>query len=140
MLQSTFYQDFSGHGTALWYLMSTSRGITKRKSVFFISLPSLMEKHGSWAVLPGPPLSNSGIITVRGHLLAVGGQEQRSPKKDVYMYFFGTNEWLKVSEIQYPRHSCSCLALSDKKFVVMGGQDEEQEFSCKVEQYNITLS
>lgn len=139
-LQSAFYQDSSG--AALWYLTSTNRGcgINQHKPVFFISLTHLIEKRGSWVVLPEPPLSNSGVVTVRGHLLAIGGQEQRAAKKDVYMFFFGTNEWLKVSEIQYPRHSCSCVPLSDKKFVVMGGFDEEAEYSCRVDQYNITFN
>lgn len=146
-LQSTLYQNSSG--TALWYLMSTNRGrkVGQPRHVFFISLEHLIERRGAWAVLPEPPLSDSGAVTVRGHLLAVGGhdrhsrkKEQNACKKDVYMFFFGTNEWLKVSEIQYPRHSCSCVQLSDKKFVVIGGADEEADYSCRVDQYNITFS
>lgn len=141
-LQSAFYQD-SSTGTALWYLMGTSRscGLSRRRPVFFISLTNLLERRGSWAVLPDPPLSNPGAVTVRGHLLAVGGHDQHGCKKDVHMFFFGTNEWLKVSELQYPRHSVSCVALSNQKskFVVLGGRDEEEEYSCKVDQYNINF-
>lgn len=139
-LQSAFYQDASS-GVALWYLISTSRGcgLSRRKPVFFISLTHLIERRGTWAVLPEPPLSNSGAVTVSGYLLAVGGRDQHTCKKDVHMFFPGTNEWLKVSEIQYPRHSCSCVPLSNKKFVVVGGMDEEMEYSCRVDQYNITF-
>lgn len=143
-LQSAFYQDPS-NGTALWYLVSTNRscGLNRRRPVFFISLSNLLERHGTWAVLPDPPLSNSGVATVRGHLLTVGGRDQHGCRKDVHMFFFGTNEWLKVSELQYPRHSVSCVPLtnlkSKAKFVVLGGQDEEEEYSCKVDQYNINF-
>lgn len=140
-LQSAFYQDQSG--TALWYLMGTNRGcgLSRRRPVYFISLTNLLEKRGSWAVLPDPPLSNSGAVTVRGHLLAVGGRDPHGCKRDVHMFFFGTNEWLKVAELQYPRHSVSCVTLSNQKskFVVLGGQDEEEEFSFRVDQYNLNL-
>ena len=146
--QSTLYQN-PNTGAALWYLMSTNRGrkVGQPRNVFFISLTNLIERRGTWAVLPEPPLSDSGAVTVRGQLLAIGGhdrqtgkKDQNACKKDVYMYFFGTNEWLKVSELQYPRHSCSCVQLSDKKFVILGGADEESEYSCRVDQYNIGFS
>jgi hypothetical protein len=142
-LQSAFYQDQSG--TALWYLMSTSRGcgLSGKRPVYFISMTNLLEKRGSWAELPDPPLSNSGAVTVRGHLLAVGGRDPHGCKKDVHMFFFGTNEWLKVAELQSPRHSVTCVNLSSvkSKFVVLGGgsEDEEEDFSCKVDQYDINI-
>ncbi len=141
-LQSTFYHDTSrSNGVALWYLVGTNRGsgLKRRKPVFCVSIPQLIEGRAYWSIIPDPPLTNSGAVTVRGHLLAVGGSDQQ-PKKDVHMYFPGTNEWLKVSEIQYPRHSCSCVALTNKKFVVVGGgEGVEEEYSCKVDQYTISF-
>ena len=141
-LQSTLYQSPTSN-VALWYLVSTNKGcgLNGQRPVFFISLTNLLERRGTWAVLPQPPLCNSGVVTVRGHLLAIGGHDRNNSKKDVHMFFFGTNEWLKVSEIQYPRHSCSCVCLSNNKskFVVLGGQDDEEKFSCKVDQFNINF-
>ena len=140
-LQSALYHD-NATGSAFWYLTSTSRGcgISKRRPVYFIAVGNLMERRGTWQVLPPPPLVNSAPVAVRGHLLAVGGHDQHSCKKDIHMFFFGTNEWLKVADLQFPRHSCTCAPLSEKKFVVLGGQEEEVEYSCRVSQYNITYA
>ena len=77
---------------------------------------------------------------MRGHLLAVGGRDKHTERKEIYMYFPGTSEWLNVASLEYPRHSITCVPLSDKKFVVLGGKDESAEFSTKVDQYNMTLS
>lgn len=139
-LQSCVFRNTSrANGITLWYLMNTSRGcgLDHRKPVFSVSLKHLVEGRGAWATLPDPPLNNSGAVTIKGHLLAIGGQDQHATKKDMHMYFHGTNEWLKVGELQYARHSCSCVALSDNKFVVVGGKDEENEYSCRVYQYDV---
>ena len=143
-MQSAFFYDTAqGNEMALWYLMSTSRGcgLNRRRPVYFVRLHNLIERRGSWTVLPDPPLINSGAVTVKGHLLAVGGSDKHSAKKDIHMYFPGTNEWLKVAVLQYSCHSCSCAPLSDKntKFIVVGGQGEGEEYLCKMVQYNITL-
>ena len=73
---------------ALWYLLSSSRGcgISQNRLVYAISLQHLVKKHGSWLVIPGPPYADSGVITMRGHLLAVGGREKHTERK-IYMYF-----------------------------------------------------
>ena len=142
-MQSAIYHDTSrSNGVAIWYLMRTGKGcgLDGRRPVFSVSLPHLIEKRTTWSVLPDPPLSNSAPVTVRGHLLAVGGRDQHACKKDIHMYFPGTNEWLKVADIQYPRHSCSCIPLSDKKFVVLGGQEKDVEYSCKVDQFDIKFN
>ena len=139
-LQSCVFRNTSRtNNTTLWYLVSTNRGcsLDRRRPVFSISLRHLVEGHGTWAVLPDPPLSNCGAVTVKGHLLAIGGHDQHATKKDMHMYFHGTNEWLRVGELQHSRDSCSCVALSDSKFVVVGGKDDEKEYSGLVYQYDV---
>lgn len=141
-LQScTFKNSSRANSTMLWYLISTSRGcgLDRHRPVFAVSLNHLIDGRGKWAVLPDPPLNNSGAVTVKGHLLAIGGHDQHATKKDLHMYFHGTNEWLKVGELQHARHSCTCVTLSDSnsKFVVVGGKDDENEYSSLVYQYDI---
>lgn len=139
MQSCVFRNNNQENGATLWYLMSMGRGcgLDRRKPVFSVSLKHLVEGSGSWVVLPDPPLNNSGAVTIKGHLLAIGGHDQHTTKKDIHMYFHGTNEWLKVGDLQHSRHSCSCVSLSDNKFVVVGGKDEEKEYSCRVYQYDV---
>ena len=139
-LQSCIFRNPSQpDGTTLWYLVSTSRGcgLDQRRPVFAVSLQHLVQGCTTWAVLPDPPLNNSGAVTVNGQLLAVGGHDQHAIKKDLHMYFHGTNQWLRVGELEHCRHSCSCVALSDSKFVVVGGKDVENEYSPLVYRYNL---
>ena len=135
-LQSCSYRT---NGTAIWYLMSTSRGcgLDRRKPVYAVSLKDLIDDAVSWETIPDPPLDDAGAVAFKGHLMAVGGHDQHATKKDIHMYFPGTNEWLRVGELQHVRHSCSCVSLSEKKFVVVGGKEEETEYSCRVYQYNL---
>lgn len=143
-LQSASYFSSSRNRTvALWYLLSSSRGCGIRQSrpAYAVSLPQLLEGRGSpWSVIPDPPFVDSGAVTLRGHLLAVGGRDRHCERREIYMYFPGTSEWLNVANLEYPRHSVTCFPLSDKKFIVLGGKDETAEYSTKVDQYNMTLS
>lgn len=142
-LQSTSYINSTRNGTtAIWYLVSSSRGsgISQKRPVYAISLTNLIERRSSWSVIPDPPFTDSGAVTLRGHLLAVGGRDKHTEKKEIHMYFPGTCEWLNVASLEYPRHSVTCLPLSDKKFIVIGGKDESGDYSTKVDQYNMTLS
>ena len=144
-LQSTSYIGKSrdrGRTVALWYLMGTSRGsgISRNRPVYAVSLPDLIKGHGTWSVIPDPPFADSGAVTLRGHLLAVGGRDRHTERKEIHMYFPGTSEWLNVASLEYPRHSISCIPLGDKKFVCLGGKDESGDYSTNVDQYNMTLS
>ena len=120
---------------ALWYLLSSSRGcgISQNHLVYAISLQHLVEKCGSWSFIPNPPYADSGVVTMRGHLLAVGGREKHTERKKIYMYFPGTSKWLNVASLKYPRHSITCVSLSDidREFVVLGGKDESAEYSTR---------
>ena len=142
-LQSTAYISVTRTRTiALWYLLGSSRGsgISRKCPVYAISIPHLLERRGNWSVIPDPPFADSGVVTMRGHLLAVGGRDKHTERKEIHMYFPGTSEWLNVASLEYPRHSVTCLALNDKKFIVLGGKDESAEYSTKVDQYNMTIS
>ncbi len=136
-LQSCYHRV--GNTNTIWYLVTTSRGcgLDRRKPVFSASLKDLMNGTGQWETIPDPPLDDAGAVTFKGHLLAVGGHDQHSTKKDIHMYFPGTNEWLKVADLQHARHSLACVSLSDRKFVVVGGMEEEVEYSKRVYQYNL---
>ena len=125
--------------TLIWYLVKTSRGcgLDRRKPVFSASLKDLIDGTALWDIIPDPPLEDSGGVVFKGHLMTVGGHDQHATKKDIHMYFPGTREWLKVGELQHARQSCSCISLSDKKFVVVGGKEEEVEYSTRVYQYNL---
>ncbi len=108
------------------YVLGKGSGLKDRKLAFSTSLSQLVQSFvgavGVWSQLTEPPLSCSGAVALRGYLLAVGGKDKQSQKKmTVYMYLPGTGEWLCVTELPYPQHSCTCASLSDERFLVIGG-------------------
>lgn len=114
------------HDGEVMYVLGKGSGLKDRKHAFSTSLSQLIQSFpgaaGIWGHLSEPPLSCSGAVGLRGYLLAIGGKDKQSQKKaSVHMYLPGTGEWLRVAELPYPLHSCTCVSLSPERFLVIGG-------------------
>lgn len=142
-MQSAVYLHPSSPNLSTWYLLGSMEELRHRKASFCVSLSSLVESSegaGVWKTLPDPPFSCSGVVVVRGYLLAVGGKDRQSQRKsEVYIYLPGTCEWLHVASLPVARHSCSCAFLSEGKFLVLGGK-EATERSRNVLLGSVTFS
>ena len=81
-------------------------------------------KRAAWQEMSGPPSSKTSLVTLAGHILAVGGQnEQRKPVSDVHRYEVETGLWHKKSGLIFPRSRC-IAAVFEGGVICIGGQGE----------------
>ena len=90
---------------------------------------ALSRKVEGWQEVVNVPLFNSTGASLKGQLLAVGGEQQDGKKTDaVYMYNPGANSWEVISHMAVPRSMCLVATLPDNKLMVVGGRkDVESE-------------
>lgn len=84
-----------------------------------------------WQVLPNTPLSLSTAFTLKGALLAVGGEKNPLQRglvsRAIYVYRPGSRTWIKTGELQTGRSGCACTLLSGAEILVTGGTTEAPE-------------
>ena len=83
---------------------------------------SLANKTSVWRQARDLPVIRSTLITLGGHLLAIGGRNDSRPDTaDVYCYDNHNDSWQVVSQMKSARHACLAAALSDDHLLVVGG-------------------
>ena len=81
-------------------------------------------KTSVWRQTRDLPVTHSTLITLGGHLLAIGGQDESladTATVTVHCYDNHTNSWQVVSVIKGSRRLCLAAALSDDRLLVVGG-------------------
>ena len=112
-------------------LSRTSKSVLTSSLTDLLSPPSLGGRAHSLprASRPGPwwhvrdlPVSLSTLINLRGHLLAIGGEDDaRNSTAEVHRYDRHTNSWQVTSSMKNRRHGCLAAALPDNQLIVVGG-------------------
>ena len=83
-----------------------------------------------WQVLPSTPLFLSTAFTLKGTLLAVGGEiprYERDPHiggkfcKAIHFYQVRSKKWIEVGKLQSSRSGCACTLLPSGEIFVTGG-------------------
>ena len=76
-----------------------------------------------WELIASLRVRSSTLVTVDGHLLAVGGKssEDSDPTRIIYEYIPDTNTWQVVSQMKTGRSRCAAALLPDNKLMVVGG-------------------
>ena len=83
---------------------------------------SLANKTSVWRQARELPVNESTLITLGGHLLAIGGwDDSASDTAAVHCYDNHTNSWRVVSKMKNSRHLCLAAALSGHCLLVVGG-------------------
>ena len=115
-----------------WYI------VTENKRVFCVSLPDIVSQTvesvdqslslGSmslplWRRLPDTPLEHSGAIAVRGSLLTVGGQDNRTKSRAIHLYLPESEKWTKIGDLPNGCDYCSCVLLTSSDWLVAGGEE-----------------
>ena len=105
---------------------------SEKYSVYKCSLKQLTQSQPSLAEMISPlPSSNSTLVTVNGHLLAVGGENSNRHKtKDIYQYIVKLTSWTLVSQMSTPRSSCFPAVLPGNKLMVVGGDGTSKK--CEI--------
>ena len=84
---------------------------------------SLADKTGVWRHARDLPVTQSTLITLGGHLLAIGGEvDSRRYTADVHCYDTHTDSWQVVSKMKNKRRVCLAAVLPEDCLLVVGGK------------------
>ena len=83
---------------------------------------SLTHKTRVWHHVRDLPVTKSTLITLGGHLLAIGGRDDSGrDTADVHCYDTHTDSWQVVSKMKNKRHLCLAAVLPEDCLLVVGG-------------------
>ncbi len=98
----------------------------EKNSVYKCSLKQLVQSKPSsaiWKKVISLPVSSSSLVTVNGHLLAVGGQNTNDDLTfNIYQYI--NESWTVVGHMTSPRSKPLIAILPGNKLMVVGGHGE----------------
>ena len=101
-------------------------------SVYKCSLRQLTQSQSGsaiWEKIAPLPVYYSILVTINGHLLAVGVRDSnRDNTKDIYQY--NETSWSVISQMSTPRAACHTAALPGNKLMVVGG--DGTDIKCEV--------
>ena len=100
----------------------------EKNSVYQCSLEQLVQsqpRSAIWDKIPSLPVSFSSLITVNGHLLAVGGQEANDDSNNIYQYI--NKSWTVVGHMTSPRSKPFTTILPGNKLMVIGRHGENRK-------------
>ena len=98
---------------------------SEEHSVVMCSLLSLAlstPKSDIWEKIAYLPVMKSELVTIKGYLLAVGGESSKEVStKEVYQYNPSTDSWQVISQINIARSDCAAALLPNSELMVVGG-------------------
>ncbi|XP_064387421.1 probable serine/threonine-protein kinase kinX [Halichondria panicea] len=97
----------------------------KMHSVYKCSLRQLTQSQQNsaiWEKVDLLPVSHSSLVTINGHLLAVGGRDSNG-KETNEIYKYNMTSWTVFSHMSTPRYACLTAVLPGNKLMVVGGYD-----------------
>ena len=130
-------------GNMCYALGGYTSGHNGSKKVFSVCLDDLISQAISqptgamalsisspWHSLPDTPLAFSTAVCLDGALFAVGGiQDSRlQPGVSIYLYQPSRKTWVQLRDIlPHGRERCTCVALTDRKALIAGGDYRSRE-------------
>ena len=88
-----------------------------------------------WKNLPDTPLVRSAAASLSGSLLAMGGSgDETFASPAVYVFLSLTNSWVRVTtgDLPEPRYACTTVQLSSNRLLVVGGFDDQGNYTKTV--------
>ena len=117
-------------GETCYFMGGWIEGSSSNK-VYSVSLPALVPQLKSdssrsaqtWKELPRLPVTRAAPLSISGSLLAVGGWDKdgKTGVSALHLYQPDAGQWVKVADMPTPRHACTCIMITDKKLLVVGG-------------------
>ena len=87
---------------------------------------SLADKTGVWKGACSLPVYSSTLITLGGHLLAIGGKDISGTfKRNIYRYNPITDSWYVISQMKNKRVVSFAVVLREDRLVVVGGCESQ---------------
>ena len=125
-----------------FYLLGGTGADNKHTTtVLYASLTALLQRASTslytpvWRTLPDTPLKCSVAASLNGNLLAVGGGDNETPGSSaVHIFIPLENSWVRVvsGDLAEPRYECTAVQLSSNTMMVIGGRDNQHNFTKTV--------
>ena len=97
-----------------------------------LSLALSTPKPVIWEEVASLPVQCSTLVTVNGHLLAVGGKSTNGERSnEVRQYNPTADSWQVISQMNVARSECAAALLPDNKLMVAGGVSYEDKQSIE---------
>ena len=86
--------------------------------------PAAKRPMNVWIKLPDIPVTQATCVSVRGHLVAVGGKNSNNkPSARVHMYDEMVSKWISISHrMPAAQYSCFVFSHTDNAIIVVGGK------------------
>ena len=115
-----------------WYLSSFGEWNDKKEHIFWVHLPTLISSATSahtstasiWHELPTPPVKQSTLLALQGHLLLVGGLGYI---QDIHRYDPETRQWRDCGQLPVGISAPCCGVLPSGDLMVAGGRTGDTE-------------
>ena len=109
-----------------WYLSSFGWWKDRKEHIFWVHLPTLISSATSahtstasiWHELPTPPVKWPTLLALQGHLLLVGGGEN---KQQIHRYDPETRQWRECGQLPVGMYAPCCAVLPSGDLMVAGG-------------------
>ena len=124
-----------------WYLMGGDPAPddpAQSNAVHYASLDSLLTSYelddpsSIWKRLANTPCQSSSTAIFGNRLIAIGGEEARSPVSTVHAYSFLTSSWIHVGDMPVAASNTCSLVLPTGELIVLGGIGGNTSFMTKV--------
>ena len=120
-----------------WYLSSYGGWEDDKEHIFWAHLPTLtssaiISAHPTtehiWHELPTPPVAQSTLLALQGHLLLVGGQGY---PQEIHRYDKEAREWRVCGELPVGMRGPCCAVLPSGDLMVAGGKTGDTKKASK---------
>ena len=112
--------DEHGYSTKSTFTCSLSALLTIGAKMKALSLNG---NHPAWQMIADLPVKCSTFVTLKGQLLAVGGEDSDETNNTIYSYNRETNSWEVISHMPTLRCWCLVAVLPGHKLMVVGGEN-----------------
>ena len=112
--------DEHGYSTKSVFTCSLSALLTTGAKLKALSLNG---NHPAWQTIDDLPVKCSTFVTLKGQLLAVGGEDSDETINNIYSYNTKTNSWEVISHMPTPLCWCLVAVLPGNKLMVVGGEN-----------------
>ena len=121
----------------LYLLGGYDKDNNSSSAVFTTTLDTLLTHQLTWNTYQPTPWCWSAPVSIQGtHLLLVGGtietEDQGIVSSDIYKLNKVNHSWEAIGHIPLPRESSAAVSIADNEIIVIGGLNDEEEFTNTV--------
>ena len=117
----------------LYLLGGDNKDYNASTAVFTAPLDNLSRHQLKWNAHQDTPWFESVPVSINGtQLLTVGGRKGSTCTSDIYKLNKVSHDWEVIGHIPSARHSSLAVSTADNRIIVIGGENDKEEFTNTV--------